>query len=975
MKQLPAATIRLLSSSQVITSVVSLVKELVENSLDARASSIDVKLESYGFDKIEVRDNGDGIKAADVPVMAVKHYTSKISSHEDLQSLQTYGFRGEALGSICSIAEVSVTTKTSADDFSTQYVLDSCGHITSQKPSHLGQGTTVTVHKLFKNLPVRKQFYSATKKCKEEIKRVQDLLMAYGIIKPDLRIIFTHNKSLQLHFCFKLLLTGEVSSALFTLLAEEDNTSDKKAVIWQKTRVSDHKMALLSVLGTAVMSSMVPFQHQCEDSEVLLNGFLPKPNSNYTLTSLSSPDRSFIFINRRLVYQKDILKLVRLYYNLMCSKDSIHSYPIFFINIIIPASAIDVNVTPDKTQVMMQNKESVLLAVENVLMSLYGNLPGILLVENNNADVSSADMCVNKTGLTDVLVNEAIPSGNDESKTHTSFFSFSNDMQNAQPGKNKEVCLKNQVLCNDNPPGLFDKNEVSGIETMRSDIFQVSSIHNFSSGGNSQSGYKVTFTMDDVSLMDTQPDRDRGPLLGAEQINVVEKLEERAISKDISEICADNWSKGNVFKNSEGKNLEPVKILMPSIDRGMCHNESDESQSLIPNQNYSSKSPKTSNVINEKFGQITAYNLISNHVIRKPKSASALFMQEHRSRVLSDNPKASLEDIAAEAENLWLNLSEEEKRKYEEKAVKDVKRYSVQAQKALDKSVHQPAKEVKKGLKVTTAQDVPRKHKLRTALSNQQILDKMFQSQIEKKKEPMKIIQVPFTLSALKSQLGRLSKKCSSDGEELCFISKLGFPGAWVIASEKKIMLLNPYRVEEALLFKRLLDNHKIPAETLEKSIILTESLLGGSHYLDVLCTMQKDSPKLNGSAYFSDLRLVGNGFQIKMVPGTSCTENQLEVEGMANSLPFYGISDLKEILNAVISNSAKELSQCRPLKVINYLEGEAVRLSRQLPLYLSKEDVQDTIYRMNQQLGNENKGCVHGRPFFYHLTDIPEVK
>ncbi|XP_029461874.1 PMS1 protein homolog 1 isoform X7 [Rhinatrema bivittatum] len=194
MQQLPAATIRLLSSSQVITSIVSLVKELVENALDASATSIDIKLENYGFDKIEVRDNGDGIRAADIPVMAVKHYTSKISSHEDLQSLETYGFRGEALGSICSIAEVSVTTKTTADDFSTQYVLDNCGHVTSQKPSHLGQGTTVTVHKLFKNLPVRKQFYSTTKKCKEEIKRVQDLLMAYGIIKPDVRIMFTHNK-------------------------------------------------------------------------------------------------------------------------------------------------------------------------------------------------------------------------------------------------------------------------------------------------------------------------------------------------------------------------------------------------------------------------------------------------------------------------------------------------------------------------------------------------------------------------------------------------------------------------------------------------------------------------------------------------------------------------------------------------------------------------------------------------------------
>ncbi|XP_038277620.1 PMS1 protein homolog 1 isoform X6 [Caretta caretta] len=141
MKQLPAETVRLLSSSQVITSVVSVVKELIENSLDANATSIDVKLENYGFDKIEVRDNGDGIKAADVPVMAVKHYTSKISCPEDLESLTTYGFRGEALGSICCISEVLITTKTAADDFSTQYILDSSGHVTSQKPSHLGQGS------------------------------------------------------------------------------------------------------------------------------------------------------------------------------------------------------------------------------------------------------------------------------------------------------------------------------------------------------------------------------------------------------------------------------------------------------------------------------------------------------------------------------------------------------------------------------------------------------------------------------------------------------------------------------------------------------------------------------------------------------------------------------------------------------------------------------------------------------------------
>ncbi|XP_063174138.1 PMS1 protein homolog 1 isoform X2 [Candoia aspera] len=280
MKQLPAETVRLLSSSQVIMSVVSVVKELIENSLDANATIVDVKLENYGFEKIEVRDNGDGIKAVDVPVTAMKHYTSKINSSEDLESLRTYGFRGEALGSICSISQVSVTTRTAADDFSTQYNFDRSGHIISQKPSHLGTGTTVTVQKLFKNLPVRKQFYSTDKKCKEEIKKIQKLLMAYGIIKPELRIMFKHNKT----------------------------------IIWQKIKVLDHKMAFMEVVGPAIMKSMVPFQQHYEDLEISFSGFVPKPDSNRCLTGHSSSDRSFIFINSRPVYQKEILKINLKYY-------------------------------------------------------------------------------------------------------------------------------------------------------------------------------------------------------------------------------------------------------------------------------------------------------------------------------------------------------------------------------------------------------------------------------------------------------------------------------------------------------------------------------------------------------------------------------------------------------------------------------------------------------------------------------------
>ncbi|XP_067405121.1 PMS1 protein homolog 1 isoform X1 [Emydura macquarii macquarii] len=929
MKQLPAETVRLLSSSQVITSVVSVVKELIENSLDANATSIDVKLENYGFDKIEVRDNGDGIKAADVPVMAVKHYTSKISCPEDLECLTTYGFRGEALGSICCIAEVLITTKTAADDFSTQYILDSSGHVTSQKPSHLGQGTSVTALKLFKNLPVRKQFYSTSKKCKEELKKIQDLLMAYGIIKPELRIIFTHNK----------------------------------AVIWQKTRVSDHRMSFLSVLGTAVMGSMVPFQHHCEDPEVFLSGFLPKPESDNSLTSLSNSERSFIFINSRPVHQKEILKLVRQYNNLKSHKDSSRSYPVFFINIAVPASSVDVNLIPDKTQVLLHNKESVLSAVENVLTSLYGPLPDTVSCETNKTDVTSVDMVVNIAEQTDVLANEIEPSGNNDPHAHTSFFSFGNDVQNGQAGKTTEICLKHQRFSSDNTHGLLNRREVSGTDVTVSDISQDSSINNFSCE-DSQNGYSVTLTLDGSSHMDTQSKNSNEHPLIAAHTNEVGKNEANKVPEYVSEISADNWSMGNALKNPTGENLEPVKILIPEVGGITNHKENENTGQGGHDQEIANQSIKKPNVVNDKAGQIVAYDLISNQIIRKPMSAIALFTQEYRSRLLTDNPKANLEDLMLKIEGLWEKLNREDKKKYEEKATKDLERYNRQTKKAVEQ---RSTKETEKRYKP----------KLKASLSDQQKLDKLFQSQIEKKQrhnQAMKIVQVPFSMSSLTHKLQKLETR-NSDKHELCLICHLSFPDAWIIASEKKIMLLNPYRVEEALLYKKLLEQHRLPVEKLDKPIVLTDSLFSGSHYMDSLYSMPRDCQKLNGPIYLSDPRLIANGFRIKMIPGASATENQLEIEGMANCLPFYGISDLKEILNAVINKNAKEVYECRPLKVINYLEGEAVRMSRQLPLYLSKEDVQDTIYRMKQQLGNENKGCVHGRPFFHHLIDISEVK
>ncbi|NWQ96598.1 PMS1 protein, partial [Burhinus bistriatus] len=923
MKQLSAETIRLLSSSQVITSVVSVVKELIENSLDASATNIDIKLENYGFNKIEVRDNGNGIKVADVPVMAIKHYTSKISSSEDLERLTTYGFRGEALGSICCISEVLITTKTAADDFSTQYALDSNGHITSKKPSHLGQGTTVTVLKLFKNLPVRKQFYSTSRKCKEELKKVQDLLIAYGIIKPDLRITLTHNK----------------------------------AVIWQKTRVSDHKMACMSVLGTAVMGSMVPFQHCCEDPEINLSGFLPKAESDSSLTSLSSSERSFIFINNRPVYQKEILKLIRQYYGLVTHKDCTRLYPVFFLNITVPASAVDVNLTPDKTQVLLHYKESVLLAVENVLKSLYGPLPATIPGESNKTDVTSEDMFVYRTEQTDVVVNEMGPSGNDDLHAHTSFLSFSSDVQNCQAGKNTEICLNHQPFCGDNVHSCLDKKEAS-----ESDAFLDSSLDLLCE--EEQNGQNTTDVQSIRVPVDPKSKKNDEHLLSSDNTDKIKKNEEVLGPKDLPEISGDNWSMGSGFKDRLGDNLEPVKILIPEVG-GTVNKQNEHTGEQSNDPQISNQSIKKRNVISDKFGHVTAYDLISSRIIRKPKSAIGFFTQECRPKLITDNPKTSMEDILLKIEEQWKNLNEEEKKYYEIKAAKDLERYNREVKKAAGQTVHRPTKEAEK-----------QKPKLKISPSDQQKLDKIFHAQTEKKRkpeQPTKTVTVPFSLSSCRHQLQRHEKN-DSDEHKLFLIRRQSFPDVWLFATEKKLMLLNPYRLEEALLHKRLLMNHKLPVEKLDKPIVLMDSLLGGSQYMAALYKMQKDYQSFNGSGYLSDPRLVANGFKIKVIEGTSATESHLEIEGMTNCLPYYGISDLKEILNAIVNGNAKEVYECRPLKVINYLEGEAVRLARQLPLHLSKEDVQNTIYRMKQQLGKENKGCVHGRPFFHHLTDIPEV-
>lgn len=864
MKQLPPDTVRLLSSSQVVTSVWNVVKELMENSLDAGASSIDVKLENYGLDRIEVRDNGGGIKAADAPVMAVRHYTSKICSHEDLESLETYGFRGEALGSVCAVAEVTVTTKTEEDDVSTQYTLDLKGNIVSERPSHLGQGTTVSVQRLFKNLPVRRQYYSSVKKCKDELKKVQELLVAYAILKPRLRIVLLHNK----------------------------------VVVWQKSKVADDRSALLAALGAVATANLFPCHHRQEEPEIFLEGFFPKPGCDYSSTSSSGPEKTFIFVNNRPVQHKEIMKLLRQHYGAQYADDGARNrYPTLVLKITLSPSAVDVNVTPDKTQVLLQNKEAVLAALEALLISLYGFRPG------SNPSTKSHET--------------APPDG---------------------PHEHGEESLKSD-------------NDATHSDT----VCQTSNTSSSSSMADDWIVNRIPLELEsNFSLYDEESSHSCNQLIETSALSEPQKkpADDKLPAADTSkEISAEEWSGGTALTDPVSREpLQTVVILQPQTSAGSDWDKA------------SSKRPLSA--IAEKPASLTAYDLISSRATRAPLSPAALFQKETRAQVLRDKPTASLQDIDMAVQEKWKNLREEERKKYEDKARKHLELYDQKTKLALSgESSGAPRRDLQG-------------HKRKAPPSNQQMLDQLFSTQPQKKKKktpaPRPWQPLPCSVAALRLQLQRLSSQQSGAaprGPRL--VNRLASQSAWVILCGQTLMLLNPLRVEEALLFKRLLENHILPAVSLQSPIQLTDGNLGGAELTGTLRDMQKQSPELNGQVLFSDPRLVANGFKIKLSPA----EGHLEVTAMADCVPFFGLEDLREILTAVFHRKAKTVRECRPLKVTNYLQGEAVRLTRQLPTNLSRDDVRDTVHRMEQQLEENARTCIHGRPFLHHLSDVPSTE
>uniref|UniRef100_A0A7N9AZN2 PMS1 homolog 2, mismatch repair system component n=1 Tax=Mastacembelus armatus TaxID=205130 RepID=A0A7N9AZN2_9TELE len=313
-KAIDKHSVHQICSGQVVLSLATAVKELVENSIDAGATNIDVKLKDYGAEQVEVSDNGKGVEEANFEGLTLKHHTSKLKDFSDLIHVETFGFRGEALSSLCALSDLSVVTCHESSQVGTKLVFDHKGHLVQKSPHPRQQGTTVSLQQLFCTLPVRyKEFQRNIKK---EYAKMIHVLQSYCIISTGVRI----NCSNQ-------------------------NGQGKRSTVLSTSGSQSMRDSIGAVFGPKQLQSLVPFQ-QVSPSENIIEEY-----------GLTDP----------MLYAFSVTKVVNEVYHMY----NRHQYPFVALNIAVASECVDVNVTPDKRQIFLQEEKLLLAVLKTSLINMY----------------------------------------------------------------------------------------------------------------------------------------------------------------------------------------------------------------------------------------------------------------------------------------------------------------------------------------------------------------------------------------------------------------------------------------------------------------------------------------------------------------------------------------------------------------------------------------------------------------------------
>ena len=350
----PAKDAERLCSDQVINSLSSVVKELIDNSLDAGATFIEIKLKENGLESIEVTDNGCGIPDSSFEKLCARHYTSKISALSDLCNLSTLGFRGEALNSICNLSTgVHVSTKIEDAEIGTKIHYDQNGNILKKFIFPRTRGTTVTVLGLFANVPVRRKF--TEQHIKSQVNQLINLISSYALARISIR------------FSLSNMING-ITKQLFIIQPETSLANRVPHVLKNvKNFLNVTKAAILSEVADEFNINIEEPATKDFIEQLDVTGLVSSPGDGKT-----NGDAQFFSINSRPVDLPILSKILNQVYRSHDPLASTKAYPFFVLNLTIPCGKIDLNVTPDKRTILINGDKVVFALVKSSVINVYG---------------------------------------------------------------------------------------------------------------------------------------------------------------------------------------------------------------------------------------------------------------------------------------------------------------------------------------------------------------------------------------------------------------------------------------------------------------------------------------------------------------------------------------------------------------------------------------------------------------------------
>jgi len=345
-------TIGKIAAGEVVDRPASVVKELIENSIDAGSSHVMVEVGNGGRDYIRITDDGCGISEGDVAVAFEKHATSKIKRIDDLTALRTLGFRGEALPSIAAVSRIDLSTRHDSEDFGT-YLKVEGDVIKERRRITRGCGTTVGVENLFYNLPAR---IGTLKSKSTELRHVVEVCINYAVIYPEIKIELVHEENPII----STVGTGKMLDAI------------------------------VNTYGSSVAKGLIelkePDSHQ-HQHVATISGYISKPSLSY-----GTKKRLFTYVNRRFVRSEVMEKAIKRGYGSLLPK---HAYPFAVISLSVDPGEINVNIHPKKREISFYRADDVFQFITNAVATTLRHadlIPEVVVQREEGTEAGAVDL-------------------------------------------------------------------------------------------------------------------------------------------------------------------------------------------------------------------------------------------------------------------------------------------------------------------------------------------------------------------------------------------------------------------------------------------------------------------------------------------------------------------------------------------------------------------------------------------------------